>query len=82
MLGHVGVRGSPARAYVTPGCGGRGEGLARPEFVMRRRRRRRRVRILVFWDNSQNLRRNSPNPDLAEKSGFPNGKLKNEFLAP
>ena len=27
------------------GAGERGEGLGRPEFVMRRRRRRRRVRI-------------------------------------
>ena len=75
------------------GAGEREEGLGRPEFVMRRRRRR--VRILAILaispreiiENKKDFPygpfgRNFPNPDLAEKSSFPNGKSKNEFFRP
>ena len=85
--------GFPGTGYVTPGCGGEGEGLGRPEFFMRRRRRC--VRILAILpppppspqeiiENKKNFPYgpfggNSLNPDLAEKSSFPNGKFKKQF---
>ncbi len=40
----IGVKGSPERVYVTPGCG-RGGDLDRNLVVMRRRRRRRPLGI-------------------------------------
>ena len=47
MGGYVGVRGFPERDMLLLGAVG-GEGLGRPDFVMRRRRRRRRrVRLLA-----------------------------------
>ena len=58
----VGVRGSPARAYVTPGCRGRWDGLSRPEFVMRRSRR---VRLLPFVGKFM-ARKSLKIPDLRE----------------
>ena len=47
LLQLVGVRGFPERDMLLLGAVG-GEGLGRPEFVMRRRRRRRRrMRLLA-----------------------------------
>ena len=50
LSGKVGVRGSPERDMLLLGAGERGEGLGRPEFVMRRRRRSVRIlAILALW---------------------------------
>ena len=60
----IGVRVAPEQDYVTPGCGGKGEGLGRPRFVIcRHRHRHHRMQLFaIFWHNSQwhnSLRHNS-----------------------
>ena len=52
---YIGVRGSPERVYVIPGCG-RAGALDRTLVVMRRRRRRRRRPVGIpgkYWENNR-----------------------------
>ena len=88
--------GFPGTGYVTPGCGGRGgrvwavqssscaAAAAACGFWQFCRCRPPPQEVI---ENKKNFPYgpfggNFPNPDLAEKSSFPNGKSKHDFLAP